>query len=119
MGAPAPDRRRLQEELLISSDGALRGQIYLAEDSFSAQQAYDWGLVAKVVPMLERELGKSNVEQVEPTMGAEDFGLFSQGGVPTFMFRLGTIPAAKIKSAKSSNETLPSLHSECICRSPR
>jgi enoyl-CoA hydratase/carnithine racemase len=25
-------------------------QIFLAEDSFSAQQAYDWGLVAKVVP---------------------------------------------------------------------
>src|SRR6266403_3728330 len=25
-------------------------QIYLAEDSFSAQQAYDWGLVVKVVP---------------------------------------------------------------------
>jgi enoyl-CoA hydratase/carnithine racemase len=28
-------------------------QIFLAEDSFSAQQAYDWGLVAKVVPTAE------------------------------------------------------------------
>src|ERR1700710_3155067 len=28
-------------------------QIYLAEDSFSTQQAYDWGLVAKVVPAAE------------------------------------------------------------------
>src|SRR6476646_315792 len=28
-------------------------QIFLAEDSFSAQQAYDWGLVAKVVPATE------------------------------------------------------------------
>ncbi len=28
-------------------------QIYLAEDSFTAQQAYDWGLVAKVVPAAE------------------------------------------------------------------
>jgi len=28
-------------------------QIYLGEDSFSAQQAYDWGLVAKVVPAAE------------------------------------------------------------------
>jgi enoyl-CoA hydratase/carnithine racemase len=25
-------------------------QIYLAEDSFTAQQAYEWGLVAKIVP---------------------------------------------------------------------
>jgi len=28
-------------------------QIFLAEDSFSAQQAYDWGLVAKIVPAAE------------------------------------------------------------------
>lgn len=28
-------------------------QIYLSEDSFSAQQAQDWGLVAKVVPAAE------------------------------------------------------------------
>jgi enoyl-CoA hydratase/carnithine racemase len=28
-------------------------QIFLAEDSFSAQQAYDWGLVAKLVPAAE------------------------------------------------------------------
>ena len=29
------------------------GRIFLAEDSFSAQQAYDWGLVAKIVPEAE------------------------------------------------------------------
>ena len=28
-------------------------QIYLAEDSFTAAQAYEWGLVAKVVPAIE------------------------------------------------------------------
>ena len=28
-------------------------QIFLAEDSFTAQQAYEWGLVSKVVPGLE------------------------------------------------------------------
>ncbi len=68
-------------------------------------------LVAKVVPMLEKEIGSSNVETVEPTMGAEDFGLFGQGGVPTFMFRLGTIPPARVAAAKARGETLPSLHS--------
>ena len=36
---------------VVASVGARRAlQIYLAEDSFSAAQAYDWGLVAKVVP---------------------------------------------------------------------
>ena len=44
-------------------------------------------------------------------MGAEDFGLFGQGGVPTFMFRLGTIPPARVADAKAAGEPLPSLHS--------
>src|SRR5262249_120376 len=35
-------------------------------------------LVAKVLPLLKRALGESNVEEVEPTMGAEDFGLFGR-----------------------------------------
>jgi enoyl-CoA hydratase/carnithine racemase len=36
---------------MVGTVGTRRSlQIFLAEDSFSAQQAYDWGLVAKVVP---------------------------------------------------------------------
>jgi enoyl-CoA hydratase/carnithine racemase len=39
---------------MVSTVGVRRAlQIFLAEDSFSAQQAYDWGLVAKVVPAPE------------------------------------------------------------------
>jgi len=39
---------------VVASVGVRRAlQIYLAEDSFSAQQAHDWGLVAKVVPAVE------------------------------------------------------------------
>jgi enoyl-CoA hydratase/carnithine racemase len=39
---------------VVTSVGPRRAlQIYLAEDSFSAAQAYDWGLVAKVVPAVE------------------------------------------------------------------
>ena len=47
-------------------------------------------------------------------MGAEDFGLFGQGGVPTFMFRLGTIPPERMAAMPRPDrreETLPSLHS--------
>jgi hippurate hydrolase len=44
-------------------------------------------------------------------MGAEDFGLFGKDGVPTFMFRLGTIPPEKVAAAKAKGESLPSLHS--------
>ncbi len=39
---------------VVASVGTRRAlQIYLAEDGFSAKQAYDWGLVAKVVPAVE------------------------------------------------------------------
>jgi enoyl-CoA hydratase/carnithine racemase len=39
---------------VVASVGPRRAlQIYLAEDSFGARQAYEWGLVAKVVPAAE------------------------------------------------------------------
>src|SRR4030081_3617389 len=39
---------------MVGTVGARRSlQIFLAEDSFSAQQAYDWCLVAKIVPAAE------------------------------------------------------------------
>jgi enoyl-CoA hydratase/carnithine racemase len=38
-------------------------QIYLAEDSFSAAQAYDWGLVAKVVPAAELKAATRELAQ--------------------------------------------------------
>jgi len=39
---------------MVGTVGVRRAfQIFLAEDSFSAQQAYDWGLVAKLVPAAE------------------------------------------------------------------
>lgn len=68
-------------------------------------------LVDRVLPALRRAVGESNVKEVDPVMGAEDFGLFGRGGVPTFMFRLGTIPPARIEDARAKGTGLPSLHS--------
>jgi hippurate hydrolase len=71
----------------------------------------DPALVAKVVPSFRETLGDDNVVPVEPTTGAEDFGLFGLGGVPTFMFRLGTVDPKRIEDAKNGGKPLPSLHS--------
>jgi hippurate hydrolase len=68
-------------------------------------------LVEKVLPAMTEALGEQNVVEVEPTMGAEDFGLFSQDGVPIFMFRLGTIPPERVKQSLGGDSPLPSLHS--------
>ena len=40
--------------MMVGTVGTRRAlQIFLAEDSFTAQQAYQWGLVARVVPAAE------------------------------------------------------------------
>ena len=68
-------------------------------------------LVDRVLPALKKAVGEANVVEVEPTMGAEDFGLFATGGVPIFMFRLGTVPPDRVADARARGEPLPSIHS--------
>ncbi len=68
-------------------------------------------LVGRVVPALRKALGSDNVKAVEPVMGAEDFGLFGQGGVPTFMFRVGTLTPKRLAESLDGGKPLPSLHS--------
>jgi hippurate hydrolase len=68
-------------------------------------------LVERVVPALRRSLGEANVRAIGPVMGAEDFGLFGQGGVPTFMFRIGTTPESALREAKARGEAIPAMHS--------
>jgi hippurate hydrolase len=71
----------------------------------------DPALVEKVLPALRRVLGPDHVLAAEPVMGAEDFALYRREGVPTFMFRLGTIPPDRVAEARAKGEVLPSLHS--------
>ncbi|MDR3632262.1 MAG: amidohydrolase [Isosphaeraceae bacterium] len=68
-------------------------------------------LVSRVVPALVRALGSANVTDVQAEMIAEDFGLFGDENVPTFMFRLGTVPPQVLSKARAGSESLPSLHS--------
>lgn len=75
-------------------------------------------LAATVLPALKAAVGADNVVEVDMTMGAEDFGLFGQGGVPTFMYRLGTVPPARVRSAREGGEPLPSLHSSQYAPDP-
>jgi hippurate hydrolase len=70
-------------------------------------------LVERVTATLRKTLGEENVVQREPTMGAEDFGLFGRTNpkIPIFMLRLGSIASEKVAAAKANNQRLPSLHS--------
>jgi hippurate hydrolase len=68
-------------------------------------------LVEQVRPVLERAFGPSCVVEVEPTMGAEDFGLFARDGVPIFMMRIGTGDPEQVQAARAGGEPVPSVHS--------
>jgi hippurate hydrolase len=69
------------------------------------------GLVERVVPAFVEALGPSNVSAAKPVMGAEDFALYNEGGVPICMFWLGTLSPERIAAATARGETLPALHS--------
>ena len=72
----------------------------------------DPDLVRRLVPVLKNTLGDSKVVQKDPELGGEDFGLYSRAGVPSFMFRVGSVPEKKFaESRKPGGEPLPSLHS--------
>jgi len=66
-------------------------------------------LVAQVLPAFRRCLGEKNVAEMPPTMTSEDFGMFGRGGVPIFMFRLGT----------SSEEMLNAKSGVCALHTPQ
>ena len=61
--------------------------------------------------MIHEVLGDAFVSEIPPEMTAEDFGLYAQGGVPTFMFRLGTVSPQRWTQAEAHTEPLDSLHS--------
>ena len=70
----------------------------------------DEGLVARVVGGFVAELGKESIVPADRVMGAEDFGEYATGGVPIFMFRLGTISPARMEQYRLKGGS-PSLHS--------
>jgi amidohydrolase len=76
-------------------------------------------LVERVVPAFAEALGAANVRPAKPVMGAEDFGLYSEGNVPIFMFWLGTISPERLEAANAQGQTMPALHSAKYHPDPR
>ena len=68
-------------------------------------------LVERLVPVLEKALGKPQVLETHPSMGGEDFGRFGRAGVPIVMFKLGTIGQQRLNEYEQAGAPPPSLHS--------
>ena len=68
-------------------------------------------LVARVIPVFERLLGKEKVIVSEPEMGGEDFSYYGKAGVPILMYRLGVVDKKRLEHYRQLNQMPPSLHS--------
>jgi amidohydrolase len=84
-----------------------------SETEYTPSMYNDPVLTARVVAAQKKVLGAENVIEGHPEMVSEDFGQFGLEGhqIPTFMFRVGAIDAARIKESQQSGVPLPSLHS--------
>lgn len=79
----------------------------------------DPGLVKRLVPAFRKTFGENQVVEKEPEMGGEDFGLYARAGVPSFMFRVGSVPPERIaESQKAGGRPLCSLHSSVYAPAP-
>ena len=73
-------------------------QIFLAEDSFSAQQAYDWGLVAKIMPAVEL---KAATRQFAERLAKNPPAAI--GGTKSLVYQAATTPTRQQLDAEEEN----------------
>jgi enoyl-CoA hydratase/carnithine racemase len=83
---------------MVGTVGVRRAlQIFLAEDSFSAQQAYDWGLVAKVVPAPEL---KAATQQFAERLAQNSIAAI--GGTKALLYQAAVTPTRQQLDAEEA-----------------
>lgn len=90
------------------------------KDEYTPAMYNDPDLVAAAVTVFQGFLPPDDVIQMPAAMGGEDFGRYSRNqGTPGFLFRLGSVDAAKWEASLSPNgPPLPSLHSSRYAPDP-
>jgi amidohydrolase len=79
----------------------------------------DVELARKCAGVFREVLGEEHVKDRRPVMGAEDFGRYSEGKTPIFMFFLGTISQEKYDAAQKPDATpLPGMHTDSYAPLP-
>jgi amidohydrolase len=98
------------------SAGAPMPEIKISEGTPSLKN--DEALAARLRTVFESKLGKDRVQTTEAEMGGEDFSHFGREGIPSVMFRLGTIEPRKYEFWSAEKITPPSLHSSKYAPEP-
>ncbi|MDB6084061.1 MAG: amidohydrolase [Gammaproteobacteria bacterium] len=106
-------RRTAQGVALSAGVPKDRSPIVTVLDAESVPPTYnDPALARRVKAALVTALGAPNVIDEDPIMVSEDFGLFGLPGhkIPTVMFWLGAMDAAKLAAAEKAGTYLPGPH---------
>ena len=87
--------------------------VTVREDEFTPSTYNNPELTKRVATALKNVLGADRFETTEPTMGGEDFSMFSgdNHALPACMFTVGAVDAVKMADNKKNGTPLPSLHS--------
>jgi enoyl-CoA hydratase/carnithine racemase len=92
---------------MVGTVGVRRAlQIFLAEDSFTAQQAYDWGLVARVVPATEL---KAATRQFAERLAQNP--LAAIGGTKSLIYQAAVTPTRQQLDAEEQ-KIIDAMHTE-------
>ncbi len=82
-------------------------------EQYTPATVNDIALSQRCAGIFNEVLGAEGVKQRSPMMGAEDFGRFSEGKTPIFMYFLGTIAREKYDEAQKPDATpLPGMHTD-------
>jgi hippurate hydrolase len=91
------------------SAGAPQPEISFSEGTPSLYN--DPQLAGRLRKVFNEEIGESNVETSEPSMGGEDFSQYGRAGVPILMYRVGAVVDRRLNQFTAQGRPAPSLHS--------
>src|SRR5581483_5220475 len=99
--------------------GAPEPDVRVSLDEFTPATLNDVPLTRRTVAVFREVVGETNVRTRPPVMGAEDFARYAEGGVPIFMYFLGTIPQDRYDAAhKPGGKPLPGMHTDSYAPAP-
>ena len=87
--------------------------VTVIEDEYTPAMYNSPELVSRLLPGWREMFGEEKVVERDAEMGGEDFSRYGreEPRIPIFMFRVGTIDAARLAAAAQGGVPLPSLHS--------
>ena len=107
---------RRKAKAAAESAGSPLPEIKVSEGTPSLKN--DEALASRLRNVFESKLGKDRVQTTEAEMGGEDFSHFGREGIPSVMFRLGTIEPRQYELWSAQKVTPPSLHSSKYAPEP-